>query len=77
MKNVIELAKRAGVWPEPGERIPSAQVFRRNLEQYATLVRNAAMEEAAQKCEELESQYFEVNGDGCAYELRNLKEPTP
>ena len=79
MTNVIELAKQAGfdtindkVYVFAGQHNISVE-----LELYTKLVRNAALEEAAQKCEELESQYFEVNGDGCASELRNLKEPTP
>lgn len=79
-EQVIELAKQAGfhITHDPftgGHWL--AQHDAECFERFAKLVRNAALDEAAQKCEKLESEHLEVNGDGCAAELRNLKEPTP
>ncbi|CAM8658056.1 hypothetical protein MCEMIEM13_01487 [Comamonadaceae bacterium] len=63
-EQVIELAKQAGIV------IPTRFSHDRTvaeLERFATLVRNAALEEAAQACK--------LALD--AHAIRNLKEPTP
>ena len=68
MTDVIELAKQA--------EVPHVNACRHSLERFATLVRNAALDEAAQICDNadcLQNRTF----NGAAQAIRNLKEPTP
>lgn len=85
MKDVIELAKQAGLCLANDEK-PL-------IERFATLVRNAALEEAAKTCDGLnnsetnsahrydqgttERRAWNQATTDCAAALRNLKEPTP
>lgn len=73
MKDVIELANQAGLCLANDEK-PL-------IERFAALVRNAALEEAAQKCDGFaqKSQYKTQRSlaEWCASSVRNLKEPTP
>jgi hypothetical protein len=66
-KDVIAMAREAGFSMENSAAIQAA-------ERFATLVRNAALEGAAQKCED----YGEDSGDlkWMANHLRNLKDKT-
>lgn len=84
MKDVIELAKQAGIrWDTDIDR--SEWLVRRSeLENLVALVRNAALEEAAQYCHEASiPQPDQIRADAqwaaacLAVNLRNLKEPTP
>ena len=70
MKDVIELAKQAGLCLANDEK-PL-------IERFATLVRNAALEEAAQKCRTPHG-YFKDSRTNieCALAIESLKEPTP
>ena len=75
MENVIEFAKQAGVWPEPSERIPPTQVFRRNLEQFAKLVGNAKLTEAIDKARIFGLGLPIADTERLIKALESLKEP--
>lgn len=92
MDNVIELAHQAGgtCFDKDGSygnySAGSALFTPIELERFATLVRNAALEEAAVKCDELmapeefnrtEKTVWDVATLDCGAAIRNLKEPTP
>ena len=82
MKDVIELAKQAGDDWDSTRREDKEFLFR-----FATLVRNATLEEASSLCERLwpddkrsGHEWSDGWADGtCASAdaIRNLKEPTP
>lgn len=76
-EQVIELAKQAGCAPEDGQSgFWVAQT--EDLIRFDVLVRNAALEEAAKRFDDL-NLYGTKTADtkGVAVILRNLKEPTP
>lgn len=81
-EQVIELAKQAGM----GGMLTDIVCNRRELERFAKLVRNAALEDAAKvcfampapiSCNRVEANLCDVMTAQCANEIRNLKEPTP
>ena len=90
MTNVIELAKQAGFTPLGNEAWDG---FDANFERFATLVRNAALDEAAQQTGEFAQAWWSkhcasnkhkettraAHDDFCRLQIniRNLKEPTP
>ena len=85
MKDVIELAKQAGFqkFLKPADR-PEMICDPAALERFATLVRNAALEEAARYCHDASiPQPDQIHTDAqwaaacLAVNIRNLKEPTP
>ena len=76
MTNVIELAKQAGLFTH--------KEVQPEITRFATLVRNAALEEAAKYCHDASiPQPDQIHTDAqwaaacLAVNLRNLKEPTP
>jgi len=77
-KDVIAMAREAGFAMENSAAIQAA-------ERFATLVRNAALEEAAQKCKQLEiaidgggnAYYRPADARQCVAAIESLKEPTP
>lgn len=78
MTNVIELAKQAGFSGSV------AKMWEAHFTELVTLVRNAALEEAAQYCHDASiPQPDQIHTDAqwaaacLAVNLRNLKEPTP
>lgn len=78
MKDVIELAKQAGI------HVPSdATHSHAALERFAALVRNAALEEAAQKCRNNHQRFKSYTGtlrahdEDIAAAVESLKEPKP
>ena len=71
-EQVIELAKQAGLWVEG---FPT-----HHIERFATLVRNAAIEEAAQKLRQTAAELGIYNHHATKQFLaaiESLKEPTP
>ena len=79
-EQVIELAKQAGLWVEG---FPT-----HHIERFATLVRNAALDDAAQKCRAATASIWDYHEDGrkeigttvcnnLAAAIESLKEPTP
>lgn len=74
MKDVIELAKQAGIrWDTDIDR--SEWLVRRDeLERLYALVRNAALEEAKQLFSQPHQEYF---GREAQDAIESLKEPTP
>ena len=81
-EQVIELAKQAGM----ADAMINAPMSFALLERFATLVRNAALEDAAKvcfampapiSCNRVEANLCDVMTAQCANEIRNLKEPTP
>ena len=83
MKDVIELAKQAGIrWDTDIDR--SEWLVRRSeLENLVALVRNAALEEAAQKCRNNHQRFKSYTGtlrahdEDIAAAVESLKEPKP
>lgn len=74
MSNVIELAKQAGLCLANDEK-PL-------IERFAALVRNSALEEAAQKCIaseliDMPTRHEIATVRKCAKAIESLKEPTP
>lgn len=89
MKDVIELAKQAGFqkFLKPADR-PEMICDPDAIERFYALVRNAALEQAAQACEADHKQAHTYDDEGrstglysnaltCAAVIRNIKEPTP
>lgn len=81
MTNVIELAKQAGASRYTNRHYPDRPTHTftvEKLELYTKLVRNAALEEAAQKCECVGPQgsALSVINSAFAHEIRNLKDKT-
>lgn len=76
-ERVIELAKQAGASRYTNRHYPDRPTHTFTVEQlelYTKLVRNATLEEAAQKCRTHgKSDYPAVFAEA----IRNLKEPTP
>jgi len=88
MTNVIELAKQAGASRYTNRHYPDRPTHTFTVEQlelYTKLVRNAALEEAAQKCKQLEvaidgggnTYYRPADARQCVSAIESLKEPTP
>ena len=83
-KDVIAMAREAGFSVDLGrifansEMSPSHALCTKAIHRFATLVRNAALEEAAQKCEYTGPQGnpLALINQAFAQEIRNLKEPT-
>ena len=79
MTSVIELARQAGCAPEDGQSgFWVAQ--KEDLERFAKLVRNAALDEAAQKCRAFaDASWYahRIGAQDCAAAIESLKEPTP
>lgn len=75
MKDAIELANQAGLCLANDEK-PL-------IERFAALVRNAALEEAAQKCRNNHQRFKSYTGtlrahdEDIAAAIESLKEPTP
>ena len=86
MTNVIELAKQAGFDDKAGWGCDFGCNLS-NLERFAKLVRNAALEEAAQKCVNYpewahwgQTDNYVIANKGaqdCAAAIESLKESTP
>ena len=88
-EQVIELAKQAGASRYTNRHYPDRPTHTFTVEQlelFATLVRNAALEEAAKvcfampaptHCNRAEANLCDVMTAQCENEIRNLKEPTP
>lgn len=84
MDNIIELAKQAGFFLGDS---PEWDATKECYERFAILVRNAALEEAAQKCRsytkwvhwgQIENYVLANRGaQDCAEAIESLKEPIP
>lgn len=71
-EQVIELAKQAGDDWDSTRREDKEFLIR-----FAKLVRNAALEEAAQICDRFQDRNVGMQPAECAGAIRNLKEQTP
>ena len=76
--NIIELAKQAGFTANDEQEV-FLRVYREEIERFATLIRNEALEEAAGVCIETGSTKgscdaaFDI-ADACAAAIRAMKE---
>lgn len=76
---IIALAKKAGL--QLSLYTEAYPVITEQLERFANLVRNQAIEEAAEKCHEKEAEYIDMPGRGgwvmgaffCADSIRSMK----
>lgn len=84
-EQVIELAKQAGASRYTNRHYPDRPTHTFTVEQletYTKLVRNAALEQAAQKCMEEIADLHSSNesrntAEALAQRIESLKEPTP
>lgn len=78
MTNILELAKQVGncAFKTDGGR-PYFSFTPDELEKFATLVRNSALEEAAQKCGHIGNTDDYCTAMTMVNAIQKLKEPTP
>jgi hypothetical protein len=70
-EEITELARQAGFKPDcPTVRLA---FYGFDIKQFANLVRNAALDEAAVKCDENYKEYGNIAAQFCAADVRKLK----